>query len=58
MSKKTRKDRDRLMVRRPSTNRGRRSSLVTVLMAAAASCWSSRNTESIIALTSPSLFPK
>ena len=58
MSKKTRNDRDRLMVRRPSTNRGRRSSLVTVLMAAAASCWSSRNTESIIALTSPSLFPK
>ena len=58
MSKKTRNDRDRLMVRRPSTNRGRRSSLVTVLMAAAASCWSSRNTESIIALTRPSLFPK
>ena len=58
MSKKTRNERERLMVRSPSTNRGSRSSRVTVLIAAAASCWSSRNTESIIALTRPSLFPK
>ena len=58
MSKKTRKDRDSLMVRSPSTKRGSQSSLVTELMAAAASCWSSRNTESIIALTRPSLLPK
>ena len=58
MSKNTRNERDSLMVRSPSTNRGSQSSLATELMAAAASCWSSRNTESIMALTRPSLLPK